>query len=52
MCPRRLDFTVLQYQNIASDFKTRIMWPVSLTADGANYTTLTNGWRDWEWLGN
>jgi hypothetical protein len=47
MCPKRLDFSVLEYQNIAADFKTRIMWPVSLTADGTNYTTLTNGWRDW-----
>jgi hypothetical protein len=27
------------------------MWPVNLTYDGSNYTTMTNGWREWEWLG-
>ena len=27
------------------------MWPVTLKYDGGNYTTITNGWRDWEWLG-
>lgn len=27
------------------------MWPVNLTYDGSNYTTVTNGWREWEWLG-
>lgn len=27
------------------------MWPVSLTADGYNYTTVTNGWREWKWNG-
>ena len=31
MCQNRLDFGVLEYQNIAADFKTRIMWPVNLT---------------------
>lgn len=47
----RSDFGVLEYQNIAADFNTRIMWPVNLTYDGSNYTTVTNGWRDWEWIG-
>lgn len=37
----------LEYQSTAPDFNTRIMWPVSLTYDGANYTTVTNGWREW-----
>jgi hypothetical protein len=41
----RSDFGVLEYQNIAADFNTRIMWPVSLKYDSGNYTTLTNGWR-------
>lgn len=27
------------------------MWPVSLTYEGSSYTTVTNGWREWEWLG-
>jgi hypothetical protein len=49
---RRSDFGVLEYQSIAPDFKTRIMWPVSLNYAGSNYTTYTNGWRDWEWIGN
>ena len=46
-CPNRLDFGVLEYQSVAADFKTRIMWPVNLTYDGSNFTTQTNGWRDW-----
>ena len=50
MCLRN-DFAVLEYQNKAADFNTRNMWPVNLTYDGGNYTTITNGWRDWEWLG-
>lgn len=51
-CLAREDFGVLEYQSVAADFKTRIMWPVNLTAQGYNYTTVTNGWREWEWLGN
>jgi hypothetical protein len=47
----RSDFAVLAYQSIAADFNTRIMWPVSITGDGANYTTVTNGWREWDWMG-
>ena len=47
----RSDFSVLEYQNIAADFNTRIMWPVSLKYDSGNYTTLTNGWAEWQWLG-
>lgn len=26
------------------------MWPVNLTYDEANYSTLTNGWREWDWV--
>jgi len=52
ICPGRLDFSVLEYQNIAADAKSRIMWPVSLKADGTNYTTLTNGFREWDWVGS
>ena len=51
MCPKRLDFGVLEYQSIAADFNTRIMWPVNLTANDSTYTTITNGWREWDWLG-
>jgi hypothetical protein len=47
----RTDFATLEYQSIAPDFNRRIMWPVNLTYDGSNYTTITNGWREWEWLG-
>ena len=25
------------------------MWPVNLTANTSNYTTITNGWREWNW---
>jgi len=51
MCPSRLDFSVLEYQSIAADFNTRIMWPVNLTANTSSYTTVTNAWREWDWLG-
>jgi hypothetical protein len=47
----RTDFAVLAYQSIAADFKTRIMWPMSLTYEGSNYTTVTNAWREWDWSG-
>ena len=52
MCSSRSDFGVLEYQSVAADRQTRIMWPVSLTADGYGYTTVTNAWREWDWLGN
>lgn len=52
ICPNRLDFGVLEYESKAADFKTRIMWPVSLTADGYGYTSVTNAWREWVWLGS
>ena len=50
MCPNRLDFSVLEYQSIAADFNTRVMWPVNLTANTSNYTTVTNAWREWDYL--
>lgn len=45
----REDFATLYYQSIAKDYRSRIVWPVKLTADGLNYSTLTNGFREWEW---
>ena len=51
MCPLREDFAVLEYESKAADFQTRIMWPVSLTIDGPQYTTVTNAWREWDWQG-
>ena len=52
MCTNREDFGVLEYQSRADDFNKRIMWPVYLFYEGAGYTTTTNGWSEWEWLGN
>ena len=46
----RSDLAVLEYESIAPDHNTRIMWPVSLTF--GNWTTLTNGYREWEWMGS
>ena len=43
----RTDIRVIEYESIAADFNTRIMWPVSLSYDGGSYTTETNGWREW-----
>ena len=43
----RTDLSVLGYQSTASDYNTRIMWPVDLFYEGSNYTTTTNGWREW-----
>jgi hypothetical protein len=45
------DFGVLEYESIAPDFNTRIMWPVYLRFDGGNWTSETNGWREWMWNG-
>ncbi len=42
---------MLEYESVAPDFNTRIMWPVNLTYDGGNWTSVTNGWREWEWNG-
>ena len=41
----RNDFAVLEYESIAPDFNTRIMWPVSLNYEGGKWTTLTNGYK-------
>ena len=27
------------------------MWPVYLRFDGGNWTSETNGWREWQWNG-
>lgn len=45
----RTDLAVLEYESIAPDFKTRIMWPVYLQFDGGAWNSTTNGWREWEW---
>ena len=50
-CLNMTDFAVLEYQSIAPDFNRRIMWPVNLTYEGSTYTTVTNGWSEWEWIG-
>jgi len=42
---KRGDFAALSYESIAPDFNTRIMWPVNLTFDGGNWTTVTNGFK-------
>ena len=47
MCQGREDIGVLEYQNVAPDFQTRIMWPVYLNYEGSSYSTVTNGWREW-----
>ncbi len=46
LCTRE-DLAVLEYQNVHTDQKLRMMWPVTLFYDGSNYTTKTNGFRDW-----
>jgi hypothetical protein len=28
------------------------MWPANLSFEGGNWTTLTNGFKEWEWIGN
>lgn len=48
---QRSDFGVLEYESIAPDFNARIMWPVQLKYWGGNWTTYTNGYREWEWDG-
>lgn len=47
----RDDIAVLEYESIAPDFNTRIMWPVMLNYWGGNWTSVTNGWREWDWKG-
>lgn len=44
----RDDFSVLEYESIASDYNSRIMWPVSLTY--GNWITQTNAFRGWNWV--
>jgi hypothetical protein len=47
----REDFGVMEYESLAADFNTRIMWPVYLRPDGDAWTSETNGWKEWEWMG-
>lgn len=48
----RHDFGALEYESIAPDYNTRIMWPVTLHYDGGNWTSITNGFKEWEWSGS
>jgi hypothetical protein len=41
----------MEYESIAPDFASRIMWPINLTYDGGSWTSVTNGWREWQWNG-
>ena len=36
---------LLEYQSIAADFNTRMVWPVYLAYDGGKWNSTTNGWR-------
>lgn len=45
------EYGVLEYESVAPDFNTRIMWPVMMTPEGNSWTSVTNGWREWEWNG-
>ena len=48
----RHDFAVLEYESIAPDYNKRIMWPVALSYAGGNWSTQTNGYREWDWVGS
>ena len=41
----RDDFGVLEYESIAPDFNTRIMWPVYLHYDDGLWNSTTNAWK-------
>lgn len=47
-----LGFSVLTFQNVASDFNTRIMWPVVVSSPAINFSNVINGWREWDWIGS
>ena len=51
ICDRQ-DFGVLEYESIAPDFNTRIMWPVYLAYEGGAWNSSTNAFKEWEWQGN
>ena len=40
----RSDFAILEYDSRADDYNQRAVWPVTLKAEGTNYTTTINGW--------
>lgn len=44
----RSDFAVLEYESVAKDYNTRIVWPIELSYAGGNWTSVTNGWRSWD----
>jgi len=41
----------MEYESIAPDYNKRIMWPVYINYDGGKWRSVTNGWREWEWMG-
>lgn len=43
------DFGLLQYESIATDFNTRVVWPVNLTYWGSNLTTQTSAFREYQY---
>ena len=45
------DFGVLEYESVAKDYNTRIVWPIQLSYQNGNWTSKTNGWKEWEWNG-
>lgn len=44
----RTDIAVLQYESIAKDFNSRVVWPVEIYYDGGNWTSVTNAYSSWE----
>jgi hypothetical protein len=46
---KRTDFVVLEYESKASDYNSRVVWPVTLTPNNSNYTTVINAWKEWDY---
>lgn len=47
ICTRR-DFAVVEYESIAKDYNSRVVWPVDAFYDGGNWTSTTNAFAQWE----
>jgi len=45
-CPRD-DIGRLKFRNIANDFQSRVMWPVTVTKETTTNTIEINGWREY-----
>lgn len=39
------ELAVLQYESIAPDFNTRMVWPIYLKYDGGSWNSTTNAWK-------